>query len=315
LNRILSSTGEDDSASQRAIELAGDYLLAHQRPDGAWSWGGNARQVATFEGNAATIGLLQAYWATGRAQYADGARRWIEYLLAREAFRPIGDGVYAPYWSHRDIVVPNVSAEILWVLSEVNKVWPVAGVEDLAGALVRFLTNVQRSSGELPYRIANVSATERVHYLCYQYNAFEFLAIARFAENTGNLAALPLLHHLATFLLGGVGPNDSSRASCLFAYPELDYYSAALALALRRAEPFIGAEARAKANNLTNRLLSVQRADGSFSHSRRDYSLPFLSDRRSYPRTQAIVGYALAAIGGLGANRLALGQQLRDIAL
>ena len=60
----------------------------------------------------------------------------------------------------------------------------------LTAGLVRFLASVQLPTGELPYRVGNAAAAARPHYLCFQYNAFEYLAIARYAENTGDPAAL-----------------------------------------------------------------------------------------------------------------------------
>jgi hypothetical protein len=152
-----------------------------------------------------------------------------------------------------------------------------------------FLAAAQLPTGELPYRIPG-----RPHYLCYQYNAFEFLAIARYAENTGDRQADAVLEKLAAFLLGGATPTGACRSSCDRTYPEVDYYTGALALALLRAEPYVRDAARLAAKRALERLLSVQRPDGSFAYSRRDYGLPFLWDRRGYPRTLAIIGYCLA---------------------
>ena len=87
-------------------------------------------------------------------------------------------------------MVPNISAELLWLASEQSKVERSAALDELMHGLVRFLGEAQAATGEVPYRLANGRATRRQHYLCYQYNAFEFLAIARYAENTGDTQAV-----------------------------------------------------------------------------------------------------------------------------
>src|SRR5260221_14472820 len=121
-------------------------------------------------------------------------------------------------------------------MSEVTKTKTTPLNRNLAGGLVRFWAGAQLPSGELPYRIGNAAAPARPHYLCFQYNAFEFLAIARYAENPGDPTALPILERLAAFLMTGMAPNGSCRTSCQSIDPEVDYYTAVLALARRRAE-------------------------------------------------------------------------------
>src|SRR6267378_2399138 len=55
---------------------------------------------------------------------------------------------------------------------------PDAELDQLMHDLLRFLLDAQCPSGELPYRLAGDGVPPRQHYLCFQYNAFEFLAIA-----------------------------------------------------------------------------------------------------------------------------------------
>jgi hypothetical protein len=306
LNALLAA---DDTSGEtaEAIRSSAEYLLARQGGDGSWRDEVKGEPVATYEGDWAAIALLQAFYTTGCSKYGDAACQWVSYLVGRQAFQPIGDGLFVTYWADSTLAIPNNSAEMLWVLSEVAKLRPAAVLDELRIGLVRFLGSVQMSSGELPYRAPNVAAPARPHYLCYQYNAFEFLAIARYAENTRDPAVEPILVRLANFLLGGVTRNGACRSSCQSEYPEVAYYAAALSLALRRAEAFVGAAARVASDRLTERLLALQRPDGSYGYSRGDYHLPFLRDSRSYPRPQAIIGYALAGLSGLDAGSLQFG--------
>ena len=326
-NGALASLGVGTTAD-RAIEATASALLAMQQPNGSWEWAGG--RVATFEGDAAALGLTQAYWTTGDRRYGEAAQRWVSYLATTAIADFEGGGKFVAYWSDRDIVIPNNSAELLWVMSEVAKIGAAPPDSGLAerqapgtgptgpgvdgSGLLRFLARVQLPSGELPYRVGNATAAARPHYLCFQYNAFAYLAIARYAENTGDPAARPVLERLAGFLVTGVAPDGGCRTSCLAVDPEVDYYTAALALALRRAESLLGAPARAAADRLTERLLSVQHADGSFAYSRCDYSVPFLSDRRSYPRTQAIIGYVLTVLAGVEGGKFAFQRRMTGIA-
>ncbi|HEX2232444.1 MAG TPA: hypothetical protein VHG69_03675 [Thermoleophilaceae bacterium] len=79
----------------------------------------------------------------------------------------------------------------------------------------------------------------------------------------------------------------------------MTYHHAAAAAGLRAASR-IGVEGCAgAAAPVLRRVLARQRDDGSFPHSTRDYRL--LSDRRSYPRSQAMVLHHLlepASAGG-----------------
>ena len=296
------------------VRASGDFLLERQRADGAFPYTDGSGRVATFDGTWAAIGLLEAYWATRKAQYAEGSARWLEYLL-RNAIRPHGRGQYVQYWSELDLVVPNVSAELLWLASEQAKVERSAALEELMPGLLRFLGDAQIGSGELPYRLANSIAPRRQHYLCYQYNAFQFLAIARYAENTADAQSEPLLAGLEEFLVHGQAPSGGCRTSCHAAYPEVDYYTAALALALRRAERFAGARPRLVADALVSRLLTRQHRDGRFGYSSGDYGIGWLRDGHGYPRPLAIIAYTLGVLGALDTGRAEFGTRLQGLAL
>ena len=44
--------------------------------------------------------------------------------------------------------------------------------------MLDFLANSQLPTGELPYIVDGPYEKGRIHYLCYQYNAFQFLKLA-----------------------------------------------------------------------------------------------------------------------------------------
>src|SRR5207253_10782354 len=97
---------------------------------------------------------------------------------------------------------------------------------------IDWLLHVQLPSGELPYSLGNRG---RVHYLCYQYNAFQFLAIAAYYGATQDNRAAAILESLAQFLVRGVDAGGRVSYDCHRSAPEVLYYSAAMAAALSRA--------------------------------------------------------------------------------
>jgi hypothetical protein len=290
LARLMPQAGE----FRAAVRSTCDALLARQRADGAWSFRDGGDRVATFESTWAALGLLEGARLLDDERYLSGAQRWVTYLIDGGAFHPFEGGLFVTYWSNATFAVPNNSAEVLWLFSEMARFSPEPRLATVMRGLVTFLTHVQQPSGEMPYLVPT-----RQHYLCFQYNAFEFLAMARYADNTGDPAIEPLLSKLAAYLLTGAQPDGACRTSCSRTFPEVDYYTAALGLALVRAERFIGPSSRRISQQVSDRLLGRQRSDGSFGYSRADYGLPMLEDRRSYPRPQAMIGYCLAALACL----------------
>jgi hypothetical protein len=267
------------------VRDACEAVLERQRLDGSWPFKDDPVQVATFEGTWAALGLVEGTRLLGDQRYVDGARRWIDYLVRSGSFRPYGSGTYVAYWADTTFVVPNNTVEVLWLLSELGQ-----HDAELARGLLTFLKSVQLPSGELPYRVP-----DRPHYLCYQYNAFELLALCGFAQNARAAELDNLLARLAGFLGRGLAASGAARTSCSVEPPEVHYYTAALALALWRAENYAAAE------RAVRRLLAQQQPDGSFGYSRADYGLPFLHDNHSYPRPQAIIAYCLAMLAHLTA--------------
>jgi len=67
--------------------------------------------------------------------------------------------------------------------------------------MVKFIQLTKNSNGELKYAI------EREHYLCYHYNAFEFLDLSHYYEIINDERIRIILEKLANFLSAGVTDN------------------------------------------------------------------------------------------------------------
>ena len=95
--------------------------------------------------------------------------------------------------------------------------------------MVNWLGRVQLQTGELPYSLEGPRA--RVHFLCYQYNAFELLDLLDYYRITADEHIVPIVKKLAGYLAGAVTPSGSVRFSCCRNRPEILYYAAAVAAA------------------------------------------------------------------------------------
>ena len=154
------------------------------------------------------------------------------------------------------------------------------------------MAKAQKSSGELPYRLLSSGADDWPHFLCYQYNAFELLDLARYYTLTKDDSVRPIIEGVARFLAGGVSPSGSVRYNCAKARPEVLYYATAVAAALTRATSMGVGDYQETATRAFNSVLKFQRPGGGFEFfSRGNYRV--LSDRRSYPRNLAMMLYHL----------------------
>ena len=285
-NWLLADLVGDDS--YREVALAGtEFALAHQQPDGYWEypnpeWRG---RIATVEGNWATFAALESYRHTGRADFLESARRWHRFLVDQIGFQSDGEDLAVNYF-YGDATgkVPNNSTQTILLLAELYEVdrreeylAPIPG-------LLRFLERVQKPSGELPYV---VEGRDKPHFLCYQYNAFEFLDLWKYERLTRDRRVRPLLERLAGYLATGISPDGAARYNCARSWPEVTYYTAVVSAALSRATASGLGDFGELAERGYRRLLAQQRPDGGFAFSSKNYRV--LSDRRSYPRYQAMI--------------------------
>ncbi len=302
-NWLLHDATSQDRYEQLAVRTS-ESVLGLQHDDGHWAypnpeWSG---RVATVEGCFAALGLLESYARTGRTEFLDGATRWHSYLRGAIGFRsqPRAGMLAVNYFAHspgNGGGVPNNSTLLLWTAARLAE---VTGDQDFlreAPDMLRWLEHVQQPDGELPYAVGAHAGRTRVHFLCYQYNAFEFMDLVHYHRITGDPGALPVLEGLAAYLTGGL-VGGTARYDCTHLKPEVAYYATAVARALSQAHGLGMADGSAEVAAAYRRTLAHQEADGSFAfHSRNNYR--FLTDRRSYPRYLSMMLHHLL-LEGLG---------------
>ncbi len=184
---------------ERATVCA-DHILTQQQPEGFWTypnpeWKG---RVATVEGCFAALGLLECYEHVPCERFLDGARRWYHYLTQTIGFRKQTDDstLAINYFAHEsgenDGGVPNNSTLVLWNMARLADVTHDDQYLEYCTPLVRWLAHVQCESGELPYEVGSSHRQGRVHFLCYQYNAFEFMDLVHYYQITNDQNVLQL---------------------------------------------------------------------------------------------------------------------------
>jgi hypothetical protein len=285
-NWMLHEAAGDSRYRRLALETP-EAVLRLQTPEGFWRYPLPERRhlVATVEGNWAAAGLLASFAGEPRPEWLAGAVRWYEYLVRRIGFQQHSLGEAINYFDRPRGKIPNNSVEAAWLFA---RLWKAAGEPQYlehVGPLLEFVAAVQMPNGELSYIVESPHEKSRDHYLCFQYNAFQFLKLIWADRLLPGTAAARILPRLALYLEGGVTPSGASANDCSAAAgsgPEVDYYTAVLAAALREARRLGRAEAGTLSDRCFARLLERQKPDGGFAFSTGDYGL--LSDQRSYPR-------------------------------
>ncbi|HEV2351675.1 MAG TPA: hypothetical protein VG028_17730 [Terriglobia bacterium] len=267
-----------------------------QQPEGFWLYPLRERKnlVATVEGDWGAIALLASYAREPRPGLLQAAVRWYEYLIHHIGFQNHSSGKAINYYHRPRGKVLNNSVEAAWLFA---RLWKAGGEERFLehfDALLDFVADAQLDSGELPYIVESTYERERVHYLCFQYNAFQFLKLAWVDSLRPGTRAPSIIAKLAGFLARGVLPSGASATDCFTTGgggPEVDYYSAVLAAALHEGAQYGLPDAAELSQRCYGRCLARQRPDGSFGFSTGDYGL--LRDTRSYPRAQAMTLFHL----------------------
>jgi hypothetical protein len=305
-NWLVYDLFEQEDAAKLALATA-DELLERQQPGGYWEypnpeWRG---RIATVEGNFATLGLLQAFERTEAERYLEGARRWHHYLVTKMGFQEWKGGLAVNYFANRPGgMVPNNSTLTARMLARLAQVSGDVAYLERCPALIRFVRDAQRETGELPYVVGRGPGEGRDHFLCFQYNAFELLDLVEYHRLSDDAHVLPIIEGIGRFLSGGLTGSGAGRYNCSRDRPEILYYTAAIAAALSQVTALGLGAYRPLADAAFARVLAAQRAGGGMSyHSRGDYRI--LSDRRSYPRNLAMILYLLllehATVAGKGA--------------
>lgn len=287
-NWLLHDRFGEDQYSEVAVR-ASESVLALQKGRGYWEypnpeWSG---RIATVEGCFAALGLLETYAHTGREEFLDGAKRWYRFMVNEVGFRaqPTPGLLAVNYFAHssgKGGGVPNNSTLAMWMTARLAQLAGDDSYLEPAGPMLEWLVEVQRPDGELPYEVGSDRESGRLHFLCYQYNAFEFMDLVHYHRITDDDRVRPVMERLVGYLSAGL--NDGvARFQCSERGPEVLYYNAAVAQALSQATDLGLADDRESVDRTYRRVLALQRPDGGFRfHSQNNYR--FLSDRRSYPR-------------------------------
>jgi hypothetical protein len=296
---LYESTG--DKRFRRHAEQAAESVLRLQTAEGFWRYPLPERRhlVATVEGDWGAIGLLASFAREPRQQWLDGAARWCRYLIDTIGFQPHSPGKAINYFDRPRGKIPNNSVEAAWLFLRLWKAGGDPGLLNDVDGMLDFVAASQLSNGELPYIVDGPYEGGRDHYLCFQYNAFEFLKLAWSERLRPSAEVRRILPGLARFLARGVRTNGSSAEDCfhLASGPEVDFYTAVLAAALWEAQG-LGLLDGDHAGRCYARVLERQRSDGSFAFSTGDWR--FLNDKRSYPRQSAMTLFHVLYGCGLG---------------
>jgi hypothetical protein len=283
------------------------FMLSQQRDDGAWlypnrEWKG---RIATAEGTWGSLGLIESFRQTGAGEFLDGALRWHRFLHDTIGFQQIGDQLAVNYFASQGSArVPNNSAFVLRFLAALTDATGESSYLNPCAGLITFMQRAQKRSGEFPYSLGAATADDRPHFQCYQYNAFQCLDLMAYYEMTADPGAASLFLRTLKFLAAGLAVDGHAPYDCSGRYRQVTYHTAVLAASFEQACRLgIGGYASLSARSF-NHLLQLQRPDGGFFYSRRDYRI--FEDRRSYPRYLAmILFHLLGAAGGHSARRQA----------
>jgi hypothetical protein len=299
-NWLLHDATGEPRFRELAIQTT-EAVLQLQKADGAWAYPLPERRhlIATVEGDWAALAMLATHAREPRPEFLQGAVRWYDYLVSRIGFQEHTSAKAINYFDRPRGKVPNNSVLTAWFFLRLWKTTNDGSSREHARALLDFVASVQAENGELPYVIESSYERGRRHYLCFQYNAFQFLELARASRLAPESASTRVLPKLAAFLAGGVTREGASRRDCFHATPEMDYHTAVLGAALREAARLNLLDGSEVSDRCYARALARQRADGSFAYSAGDYG--FMRDGRSYPRPQAMtLFHLLCPIGGDG---------------
>lgn len=267
------------------VEQCADHIVERQPSDGAWRhppiWGRRGF-ISTVEGVWASLGLTAAYRKIGKQAYLDSAFKWYDFQINDIGFQQVEEGLAANYYAHSTSRVPNVTTMLLWLMAELYDLTEDERFLTHTDGLIRFLAYSQLESGELPYAFQT-----RPHFMCYQYNSFEFLDLAQYYKWVPNQRVYRIMGKLANYLSGGLTERGSCRYNCFREDPEVNYWTAAVATALCKAHELGLGQYEAASSRAYQRVLRRQNPDGGFYFSDRNYKL--LRDRRSYPRYLAMI--------------------------
>ncbi|MGH9398033.1 MAG: hypothetical protein ACRD18_14435 [Terriglobia bacterium] len=301
-NWMLHDATGDEHYRMNALQCA-EATLQMETSQGTWKYPLPERKhlIATLESMMGACTLLSAHAREARPEFLDGAVRASDFITDHIGFQ-IHDGAEAiNYFDRPRGKVPNNSVIAVWFFLHMQKATGDRRFLAHVPSLVRFVESVQLPTGEIPYIVEGPNEKARPHYLCFQYNAFQFLYMAwaeRLAPGTWNRSTLA---NLARFIRGGVQASGACANDCGevgVGGPEVDYYTAALGAALYEAWRRGLWPDNEPSQRCYTRLLARQKPEGGFAFSTGDYWI--LNDNLSYPRQQAMTLFHLLYACDLG---------------
>jgi hypothetical protein len=267
-----------------------ETILKQQKPHGYWEyplpeWRG---RIATVDGNYAALGLLATFKETLDERLIAGVKKWVNYLLNEIGFQEYQGTRCINYFAHLyNDMVPNNATLTLELMGELYRVTRDKNDLEQCAGMTAFLRLAQLESGELPYSYEWPEATGRVHFLCYQYNCFQFIDLAAYWENTKDPEILPVLQKLIGYIKTGMASDDHAMYNCFKPYPVVTYYTAVMAAALLRARQIGLGDFSIAENRAYQWVLQNQDSHGGFMYSSKNYGI--LQDKRSYPRYLSMI--------------------------
>jgi hypothetical protein len=275
----------DDSTHLDIADQCARFVAERQLANGAWEHPPIRERrgfISTVESVWACLGLISAYRGLDNPSFLDSVLKGYGALVNAIGLVQFRDSLAIKYHAHTKELVPNVTTMLLWLLAEIYKATRDKQYLNHAEKMIRFLEYSQMEDGELQY-IYDL----RPHFQCFQYNSFQFLDLANYYAITRDERVRTILSGMARFLSSGITECGSCRYDCFTENPETNYWTAALAEALRRAYQLGLGQYQDLSERAYRRLLSRQNAEGGFDFSTGNYG--FLSDRQSYPRQQAMI--------------------------
>lgn len=291
---LFEITGE---SNYRKVAIAcSKYVINKQKEDGSWEYPLKAwkKYASTVEGTWASLGLLETFKHTKEMTYLKGPLKWYDFLINRIGFQTYKDSLAINYFDVPKYRVPNNTTLVLWLFRELHEITKDPAFSKFNEKMIRFIQLCQNSNGELRYTV------EKEHYLCYHYNAFEFLDLYHYHELIDDERIRIILKKLAKFVSKGLTEIGSTKYDCFQTFPEVIFYSGVAGAALTSAASMDleGYEKHIKC--AYDFLLENQRPNGSFIYCRHDMpyvrkpiSHGFLTDKRSYLRPLSYILQAL----------------------
>lgn len=264
-----------------------DFIVDSQSKEGNWPYPQRLIKcnINTNNGTWASLGLLESYKRTRNEKYLSSALEWYNLLTNVVGFQKYKDALSINYAKPPIKKVPNNTSFNLWFFAELSNLTNDLQYMQYTRKMIRFLEYTQMKNGELMYH------TEKPHYLCFNYNSFEFLDLLEFYKLTNDNTVHSIMQRLIEFVSTGVNKNGSVRFNCFKKHPIIIYYSASVGCALLQATKMDFGDFMDLEREAYEYVLSSQKPDGGFPYSRKEYAI--LSDQTAYPFTNAYILYHL----------------------